>query len=76
LLGERLHGARALAKEIEQLEPLGRRDGFPEPSELLVDAVLELPMERRHSFKYSTKYLNNQPRPTTPIDDRFLLGRV
>jgi len=60
LLGECLDGARALAEQIQQLEPLGRRDGFPEPGELLVDGVLEPPMGRRHAVKYSTAYLNCQ----------------
>ena len=62
LLGERLDGARALAEQVEQLEPLGRRDGLAEPGELLVDAVLEPPMGRRHAGKYSTECLNSQER--------------
>ena len=60
LLGERLDGARSLAEQVEQLEPLGRRDGLPEPRELLVDGVLEPPMGRRHTFNYSTACLNSQ----------------
>ena len=60
LLGERFDRPRALAEEVEQFEPLGSRDGFPKPSKLLVDAVLEPPRERPHALKYSTRRLNSQ----------------
>jgi hypothetical protein len=36
LLGEGLDRARALAEEIEQIEPLRGREGLPEPRELLI----------------------------------------
>ena len=42
LLGERLDGARALAEQVEQLEPLRGRDRLADAGELLVDLVLEL----------------------------------
>ena len=34
LLGKRLDGPRALTQEVEQLEPFGGRDGFPDAGEL------------------------------------------
>jgi hypothetical protein len=50
-LGQRLHGTRPLTQEVEELEPLRSRDGFPNPRELLVDRILEPPVGRRHALQ-------------------------
>ena len=46
MLSEDLDRARPLTEEVQQFEPLRCGDGLPEPRELLVDAVLEVPVGR------------------------------
>ena len=49
LAGQRLDGAGALAQQVEQFESLRGRDGLADAGELLVDAVLELPLRPGHA---------------------------
>jgi hypothetical protein len=60
LLGEHLDATRALTKQVEQLETLRRRDGFPELGQLLVHAVLEPPVGCRHCSTIQIEHLNSQ----------------
>src|SRR5690606_28293195 len=66
LLGQGLDGTRALAEQVEQLEPAGAGDRLADPGELLEDSVLEATIgARRHAtsreaFKYSIDQLNKR----------------
>jgi hypothetical protein len=42
LIGEGLDGTRTLAQKLEQLDALGRADGFTDPGKLIVYAILHV----------------------------------
>ena len=42
LFGKGFYGARALAQQLQQLDPLGRRGGFPNAGKLFIHTILQL----------------------------------